>query len=110
MEKENNKKLVSGFDDALRSFAEKLVLEKNFEDVDPEVMEQIKQDVYDRLEKHVNAFIMSSFSPEKLEQFDALLEHATEKEIQEFCAENITDLDGKVAQQLVKFRQIYLGV
>jgi hypothetical protein len=97
-------------EDQLKQFADKLVAEKDFQGVDAEVMEQIKQDVYDRLEKRVDAFIMSALPPEKLEEFDKLLEVATEKQIQDFCVANIPNLDEEVAKQLLEFRQMYLGV
>ncbi len=97
-------------DDQLKQYAAKLVEEKDFKGVDAEVMEQIKRDVYDRLEKRIDAFIMSALPPEKLEQFDKLLENATEKEIQDFCVTNIPNLDEEVAQQLLQFRQAYLGI
>lgn len=96
--------------DKLKEFADKLVGEKNFQGVVVEVMEQIKKDVYDRVEKRVNAFIMSALSPKKLEEFDKLLETATEEQVQEFCTSNIPNLEEKVAQQLLEFRQSYLGI
>jgi hypothetical protein len=97
-------------DDALMSFVKKLVQEKGYEGVDSEVMEQIEKDVYDRLERSINAFIMAALPPKQLEAFDALLESADQEKINSFCKEHIDNLEERLAQQLVEFRQIYLGI
>ncbi|HYV33662.1 MAG TPA: DUF5663 domain-containing protein [Candidatus Limnocylindria bacterium] len=95
-------------EEELRKFVDNLVAQKGF-DVEPEVMEQIKEDVYDRAENIINATIMANTPPEKLEELDKLLDAADPSAIEEFCNVNIPDLQQKTGQALVQFTKTYLG-
>lgn len=93
----------------LQSFVANLVAEKNFE-VEPEVLEQIKEDVYDRAEDIINATIMANTPPEKLEELDKLLDSGNQQDIENFTNEQIPNLQELVAQALANFRNTYLGL
>ena len=90
-------------------FVDRLVKEKNFENISPSVRAQIKADLLDRVEDRINMTILENMPPEKLEQFSALLDTASPEEIQRFCVDNIADLDEVIAQELVDFRGAYLN-
>ena len=93
----------------LKKFVNSLVAEKKFE-VEPEVLKQIKEDVYERAENIVNATIMANTPPEKLEELERLLKKHDRKAVEEFCNTNIPDLEQKAAESLAQFAKVYLGV
>ena len=93
----------------LRKFVDGLVQQKGF-NVEPEVLEQIKADVFDRAENIVNATIMANIPPENLEEFDKLLDAGNQEAIEEFTARHIPDLLQKTAKALDEFRETYLGL
>lgn len=96
-------------EEELKQFVENLVAEKSF-DVEPEVLEQIKEDVYDRVEDIINATIMANTPPKKLEELDKLLDKHDQNAIEHFCNTNIPDLQEKIAESLVEFRKTYLNL
>lgn len=93
----------------LTIFVDNLVAEKNF-DVQPEVLAQIKEDLFGRAEDIINATILAGTPPEKLEELDQLLEKGDKAGVEEFCNINIPDLQNKIAAALHQFRNTYLGI
>ena len=93
----------------IEAFVGKLIEEKKFENVDADVLAQIKSDLAERVEDRINATILENMPKEKLEDFSALLDGASDEAIQAFCHKNIDDLDEKIAAALVSFRDIYLN-
>jgi len=90
-------------------FVDRLIEEKKFENITDEVKNQIRQDLLSRIEDRINATILEHMPPEKMEEFSTLLDHANEKEIQEFCHINIPKLDEIIARTLLDFRDSYLN-
>jgi hypothetical protein len=93
----------------LRQFVDNLVAAKNF-DVEPDVLVQIKEDVYERAEDIINAEIMANIPPEKLEEFDKLLDSKNRQAIEDFTNAQIPNLQQLVAEALANFRNTYLGI
>ena len=93
----------------LEDFVGKLVEEKGLGHLDPEVLTQLKKDLLGRLEDRVNAIVLAKMPPEKLEEFEKLVDAGNEEKIQVFCSENIPNLDQSIAAELLAFRQTYLG-
>ncbi len=93
----------------VEEFVDKLVEDKGFNEQDPEVIEQIKNDLIDRVENRVNAMILSELKPEKITDFEKALDSGNDEEIQKFIKENIEDIDEKIARELLAFKSIYLG-
>ncbi len=94
---------------ALNIFVEKLIEEKNFENINPETMEQIRADLLKRVEDKINVTILQHVPSEKLEDFNKLLDNPDEEKIHKFCSENISNLDEIIAETLMNFRSIYLN-
>ena len=94
----------------LEEFIDKLVEEKGLLGLDGDVLNQVKEDLLDRLEDRINAAILENMPEGKMKEFDALLDGANEKEIQEFCSDNIENLDDVIAEALIRFREAYLKV
>ena len=95
--------------DPLEVFLDRLIEEKGFAGVEPEVLIEVKNDLRVRAEDRINASILASLPPDKLEEFERLLDGATDEEIQQFCQSNIADYDQVVAAALVGFRDTYLN-
>lgn len=93
----------------LREFAERLLVEKNLSNVDDEIKEQMKKDLVERLEDRINVIILERMPPEKLEEFEVVVDEADSEEINRFCVANIPDLDQIVAAELISFRTTYLA-
>jgi hypothetical protein len=93
----------------IRQFVQRLIEEKNFHELDQEILDQIASDLLGRVEDRINATILENMPVEKMEEFNALLDHADDVQIQEFCHENIPNLDENIAQALVSFREAYLN-
>jgi hypothetical protein len=93
----------------LNEFVEMLIEEKGLNDLESGVIDQLKQDLLDRVEDRINAVILSHIPPQKLEYFEKMLDSADEDEIQSFCRRNILDLDQYIAKELVDFKAAYLS-
>ena len=95
----------------LSMFVDRLVAEKKFpEGLEKEVIDQIKADLLSRVEDRVNAVIINNLTPEKLEEFNKLLDgNIADEEMQKFCSDNIPELPQLIASELVVFKQTYLS-
>jgi len=93
----------------IEEFVDKLIEDKGFNEQDPDIIAQMKSDLLDRVENRINAMIISKLNPEKLPDFEKVLENGSEEEIQKFVKENIPDIEEKVAKELLDFKNIYLG-
>jgi hypothetical protein len=93
----------------IEEFVEKLIKDKGFNEQDPEIIAQMKQDLLDRVENRINAMILSKINPKKLSEFKDMLENSSEEEIQGFVKNEIPDIDEKIATELLDFKNIYLG-
>ena len=98
-----------GAEAELKKFVASLVAEKKF-DVEPEVLEQIKEDLFERAEDIINATIVAETPSAKLEELNKLLDAHDTSGIENFCNTNIPGLQQKVADALVRFRKTYLGL
>ena len=94
----------------LNEFVQRLIQEKNFQNLDEEILKQLASDLSERVEDRINATILQNMPPVKLEIFNDLLDSATEGEIQLFCQDNIPNLDEVIAEALVDFRNTYLNL
>ncbi len=90
-------------------FVEKLLAEREI-DADPETLAQLKADLVDRVEDHVNAAILENIPADKMEEFEQVIEKSDEEAIRDFCRQNIANLDEVVGEALLKFRATYLNV
>jgi hypothetical protein len=95
----------------LSVFVDRIIEEKKFpEDLEKEVIDQIKSDLLSKVEDRVNAVIISNLSPEKLEEFNKLLDgNISDEDMQKFCSDNIPNLAQLIATELIVFKQTYLA-
>ena len=95
----------------LEMFVDRLISEKNLpEDLEKEIIDQIKADLLSKVEDRINAVIISNLSPEKLEEFSKMLDgNIADEEMQKFCGENIPNLSQLIATELIVLKQSYLS-
>jgi len=95
----------------LEMFVNRLLEEKKLpENLEKEVINQIKVDLLSRVEDRVNAVIINNLSGDKLEEFNKILdENISDKEMQNFLSTTIPNLDELIATELVVFKQTYLS-
>jgi len=94
----------------LEEFVDRLVVERNFGELDSAVLAQIKADLVDRLEDRINARILERMPADQLGEFEQMLDHADGPALQQFVASHIPDLQDLVATELLGFRTTYLNV
>lgn len=95
----------------LNQFVENLMSEKKYPDLESEILEQMKEDLYLRIENLINVTIINSLPDEKLPEFEALIDkEADANEIQRFMSDNIIDLPNIISKTLLDFRTKYLGL
>ena len=93
----------------MNNFVDRLIDEKKFENLSAEVIEQIKSDLLDRVEDQIDLAILENLPPEKMDEFNELLDGNDLENIQTFCRNNISDLDNLIAETLMMFRDNYLN-
>ncbi len=93
----------------LEQYVDRLIIEKKFDEKDPDVVAQIKADLMDRVEDRINAMIVRELKEEELGAFEKLLDGSPIEDINAFVKQHISNLDEKIAQELVEFRATYLS-
>lgn len=106
---EHKSKNKIGKSEVISQFIDRLIEEKALDGIGPEVVEQIKEDLADRIEDRINTAILANMPPSHLEEFDKILDNGDEEKIQLFCQSNIPELDNIVANELMNFRNTYLN-
>lgn len=94
----------------IEEFIGRLISEKKIVGVSGEVLDQMKADLYQRVEDLINASILRRVPQTKLGEFQDILETGSDDDVQKFCKEVIPDIDSVVAQTLLSFRNTYLGL
>lgn len=96
--------------DSTDQFIEELIDASNFTDIRPEVREEIKKDLYRKLDDFILARMIAAFSEEDLKKFEELLDNnAPDEEIQQFGPTHIPDFTTFLTNVFIEFRSVYLG-
>src|SRR3989344_7547847 len=91
-------------------FVDKLIEEKGFPDLLPEVKDQLKQDIMTRLDDFIAARVIAALSDEDVITFENMLkEEKPENEIQDFVSTHVPDFTTFLTNVLLEFRGVYLG-
>ncbi len=93
----------------LQSFVDKLIAEKGLEGLDPEVLDEVRTDLLSRVEDRINASLLANLPPDKLPEFNALLDEGDAEKIQAFTSSSIPNVNEVVAEALMGFRATYLN-
>jgi hypothetical protein len=89
-------------------FVDRLVEDKGITGKDPEVMDQIKKDLSERIYDQVNAMILRNIPEDALEGFSESLDKSDE-DAQAYALKYIPDMNEKVAEVLLTFKSMYLS-
>jgi hypothetical protein len=98
----------SAVETMLNQFVGSLIKERNMPNVAPEVLDQMKKDLRERVDDRINVGIVKYVPAEKLADFEKLLDSGTDEEVQSFLAANIPDFNEVIAKELLDFRTTYL--
>ncbi len=94
----------------ISEFITRLLEEKGIlEGQDPEVQEQLRQDLYDRVDDRLNAAILREIPERELGSFEKRMQTATDPELQAYLKSVIPDLDQVLAAELAHVRAAYLS-
>ena len=96
----------------IESFADRLLAEnKHLAKIDDaDVLNQIKENLVDSIDDHINAMVLAEMPPNKLEELERLVDADAHDKIAAFTNANIPNLDTKLTKLLVDFRKTYLGL
>lgn len=95
-----------------RIFLEKLIEEKKFENLSPQLKEDVISSLYKRLEAFIITEIAHNLDEEKAEKFNQLFEGEKEysqEELQQFLMENLENAPEIIAKAMLEFRSVYLN-
>lgn len=96
---------------AIDEFIDKLIEDKGFTDLLPDVKDQLKKDISMRLDDFIAARVIAALSDEDLATFEQMLKDGKSKEeIQQFTSSHVTDFTEFLTNVLLEFRGVYLGV
>lgn len=101
---------MSTLSPSLDKFVDELLAAQGIDGVDPEVREQLVEDLTTRLNDRLEAAMVAELPEDKLPELEQLLDHENnEVELQQFFADNISNLPALLARELAAFRQDYLS-
>ena len=101
---------MSTLSPSLDKFVDELLAAQGINQLEPEVRDQLVQDLTNRLNDRLEAAMVAELSEDKLPELEKILDKsATAEELQKFFAENIADLPAVLARELTAFRQSYLS-
>ncbi|MDP2586917.1 MAG: DUF5663 domain-containing protein [Candidatus Komeilibacteria bacterium] len=92
----------------INDFVARLTRERGLDNLEAEVISQIKTDLADRVSNKINAAIIEKMPIDKLTDFESLLDTGTSSEVQDFCATHVPNLNSVVAAALADFADSYL--
>ncbi len=98
-------------EEILRAFANGLLVEKGLSKVEPDVREQMVNDLLERINAFIDRAVLESLPAEKLEELDKMLDAgtATEEKIAELVRVSGVNTEEMITDALAKFHDIYLG-
>lgn len=96
-------------EDVLKLYATRLLDERGVTGVSPEVMEQMRADLLERIHDTINASILQVLPPAKYQAFSDVLDADDQAQVESFMRTHVPDLDSVLAKALFDFRVTYLA-
>jgi hypothetical protein len=94
----------------LQTYLDDLIDQKNYQDLSPEVREELRNDLQVRLNDFIMARIIAAFSDEDVAAFEELIKQGkSQGELQNFAAEHIPDFVTFLTTTMSEFQSIYLA-
>lgn len=92
-------------------FLNRLLEEKHGANLDKKLSETMKIDLLGRLENHIMAYLIDAIPNDKASELQKLTEQNPDQaHFTLFFKENIPNMDEVVADALLKFKNVYLGL
>lgn len=95
--------------DIVTAFVNELVEEKGLTYLEDDVLDQLKADLSERVNRWIDAAILNNVPEAALGDFEKLLDSEDEQKTSAFIKEQIPNLDQVIATELLKFKQMYLA-
>ena len=96
----------------MENYIQQLIADQGItNDIDPEVREQLTQELTTRANNFLNQRLLDAMSDDAVEHFNTTLDSNTfgAEQIQQFIDVNLPQKDKIVAAALLEFRALYLG-
>ncbi len=94
---------------SLKDFVDQLIEKKAFKDVEPEVKEQLRIDLEERLQDFLLKELLNEMSDPDLASFEQLIDSgANDDEVQKFISEHVENSESVLTAALVKFANLYV--
>ena len=92
-------------------FIESLLNDKGVTNIEPEIKEELKADMKERLEDEINRAAVEALSEEKADELVKLIDQPdfTNEKMTEFMKNSGVNLTEIVLDTMLKFRSFYLG-
>ena len=94
---------------SIDAFVDRLIEEKGFDNLDGEVLSEIKKELKERVEDRINVVVLAHLPPNKLEEFEKIVTQGTDDEMQTFPLTHIPNLNELLAAELLDFRNRYIN-
>lgn len=97
--------------DPLDDFIDKLINEKNLSGLDDEARPIVATELKELLIANINKAIISEFPEEKAEELNAMMDavDSDPEQVRKFLESNV-DAQRITAEELMRFRSLYLGI
>ena len=93
------------------AFINKLIDERGFPDLTPEVKEELKKDLVTRLDSFIAAKVIAALSDADVLVFEQMLkDNKPSAELQQFSIDHIANFTDFLTNTLLEFRGVYLGL
>lgn len=93
------------------SYVDQLIHDRGFVGLTPEIKDELRNQLYQRLDDFMAAKVISTLSDDDLAAFEQMLkDKKSDEELQKFTKEHIADYDNFLTSALLEFRAVYLGI
>lgn len=95
----------------LGDYVTKLLAEKNYDTVTPEVKIELENDLTRQLHDYLIAKLLDTLPDQDIKELNNLLDlNPTDDQLQKFVESKLTDPQNFIANTLLSFRKTYLGL
>lgn len=108
----NGQKAPDAMPAEIKTFLEKIIEEKKFDNLSPQLQEAMAASLYPRLEAYVFTAIAKNLDEAAAAQLDQLTESGknfSRPDIQNFLKQHVADAEEIIAQAMLEFRAVYLN-
>lgn len=93
------------------AYVDQLIEERKFPDLAPEVKQELRKDLLNRLDSFIAAKVIAALSDEDVLTFEQMLkDNKPMEELQKFTVEHVSDFVTFLTNALLEFRGVYLGI